>query len=82
VRERLAHGVALYPSRTLIAQGWFGPGAPHPELASRVGDYTLVMKDDWTIKDWMPGEQRHRQIGVHAGLSADEMIVPLIVARA
>jgi hypothetical protein len=82
VRERLAHGVALYPSRTLIAQGWFGPGAPHPELASRIGDYTLVMKDDWTIKDWMPGEQRHRQIGVHAGLSADEMIVPLIVARA
>lgn len=82
VRERLDHCVALYPSRTLIEQGWFGPGAAHPELASRVGDYTLVMKEDWTIKDWVRGEQRHAQIGVHAGLSTDEMSVPLIVARA
>lgn len=82
VRERLDHCAALYPSRTLIEQGWFGPGTPHPELASRVGDYTLVMKEDWTIKDWVPGERRHAQIGVHAGLSTDEMLVPLIVARA
>ncbi len=82
VRERLDHCATLYPSRTLIEQGWFGPGAAHPELASRIGDYTLVMKDDWTIKDWVPGEKRHPQIGVHAGVSADEMFVPLIVARA
>jgi hypothetical protein len=82
VRERLAHCAALYPSQRLIERGWFGPGAAHPELASRIGDYTLVMKDDWTIKDWAPGEQWYPQIGVHAGLSADEMVVPLIVARA
>jgi hypothetical protein len=28
----------------------------------------------------VPGEKQHPQIGVHAGVSADEMLVPLIVA--
>jgi hypothetical protein len=27
------------------------------------------------------GEQRHRQIGVHGGVSEDEMTVPLVVAQ-
>jgi hypothetical protein len=81
VRSQLAGQVRLYRSETLIEQGWFGPGVPHPRLKERVGDYTLVMKDNWTIKDWLPGEQRHRHIGVHAGLTEDEMIVPLVVAQ-
>ena len=37
----------------------------HARLASRVGDYTLLMKDDWTIKDWLPGEKPFRMLGVH-----------------
>ena len=81
VADRLAEHFWLFPSQALIEQGWFGPGTPHPKLRERVGDYTLVAKDDWTVKDWMPGEKRHRQLGVHGGVSADEMIVPLIVAR-
>jgi hypothetical protein len=81
VQGALADQARLYRSETLIEQGWFGPGAPHPRLKERVGDYTLVMKDNWTIKDWLPGEARHRQIGVHAGVTADEMIVPLVVVQ-
>jgi Type I phosphodiesterase / nucleotide pyrophosphatase len=67
-------------SKTLIDAGWFGPAPPHAALAQRTGDYTLVMKDNWTIKQWLPGEQRHRQIGVHGGVSEDEMLVPLVIA--
>ena len=81
VRGELAGQVRLYRSETLIEQGWFGPGTPHPKLRERVGDYTLVTKDNWTVKDWLPGEQRYRHIGVHAGLSDEEMIVPLVVAQ-
>lgn len=36
------------------------------------------MKDNWTIKDWLPGEQRYTMLGVHGGTSASEMRVPLI----
>jgi predicted AlkP superfamily pyrophosphatase or phosphodiesterase len=81
VRERMGHAVELHDSGELVERGWFGPGEPHPQLLSRVGDYTLVMREDWTIKDWLPGEKRYRQIGVHGGISAAEMQIPLIVAR-
>lgn len=61
--------------------GWFGPGEAHPEFASRVGDAVLLMAPGYTLKDWVPGEKRHRLIGVHGGASAQEMEVPLLVAE-
>ena len=81
-QTRLDHCARLYRSSDLIAQGWFGLGAANPRLAERVGDYTLVMKDDYTIKDWVLGEPRHLTLGVHGGVSAAEMQVPLIFAEA
>ncbi len=82
VETRLSHCAALARSGDLVAAGWFGPGPAHPRLADRVGDYTLVMKDGYAIRDHVPGERRHVQIGVHGGTSEDEMLVPLVVARA
>ncbi len=82
VLTRLDHCAMLCRSTELIAQGWFGLGAANPRLAERVGHYTLVMKDDYTIKDWLLGEQRYLTVGVHGGVSAAEMHVPLIVAEA
>lgn len=81
VGEHLAHCAELRHSTELIDAGWFGPPPTHPQLAARVGDYTLVMKDEWTIKDQLPGEKQHRMLGVHGGVSGDEMTVPLIAVR-
>lgn len=82
VNERLSAYAELHESRLLIDSGWFGLGEPHPRLAERVGDYTLVMKDNAIIEDWLPGEKRFAKIGVHGGTSTREMYVPLIVAQA
>lgn len=82
VQTRLDHCADLYRSADLIAQGWFGLGRANPRLAERVGHFTLLMKDDYTIKDWIPGEPRYLTMGVHGGVSAAEMHVPLIVAAA
>ena len=82
VQTRLDHCADLHRSTDLIAQGWFGLGPANPRLAERVGHYTLVMKDDYTIKDWILGESRHLSLGVHGGVSAAEMYVPLILAEA
>ncbi|MCC6532105.1 MAG: alkaline phosphatase family protein [Burkholderiales bacterium] len=68
-------------SREIIAAGWFGPGTPHPRLADRAGDVTLVMRGHGTIRDHLPGEKRHVLIGNHGGVTEDEMLVPLVVAR-
>ena len=69
-------------SRELVDEGWFGDGVPHPRLAERVGDVTLVMNERFTVKDWLPGEPRHLHIGNHGGISEDEMTIPLIVESA
>jgi len=70
------------PSRELAEEGWFGGGDAHPRFAERIGDVALVMNGRATVKDWTPGEPRHRHVGHHGGASADEMMIPLIVGRA
>ena len=80
VGQVLAPHAVLWSSRELVAQNYFGSGTPHPELEERIGDYTLIMKENYVIKDWLFGEPRHAQIGVHGGLSEQELYVPLIVA--
>ena len=81
VGNELSGQVDLHRSETLIRDGWFGPGPVHPRLAARVGDYVLVPRGRATIKDWLPGEKRYRQIAVHGGVSEEEMLVPLIIAQ-
>ena len=81
VATELGHAAILFRSEELVELGWFGIGVEHPRLRARIGDFTLVMKDDWTIKDWLVEEKRYSQIGVHGGTSAAETFVPLIVAR-
>lgn len=82
VREHLSAYAELYESEFLIDSGWFGLGTPHPRLRERVGDFTLVMKDNAMMEGWLLGEKRFRLTGVHGGTSAREMYVPLIVAQA
>lgn len=77
VQTVLADNIELFPSAELIARGCFGLGLPHPRLLERVGDYTLVMRHNAVIKDWLLGERRYTQIGVHGGVSEAEMRVPL-----
>jgi hypothetical protein len=78
VRKHLGHACTLYSSAQLIAENYFGLGAPHPELHARCGDYTLLMKGNYVIKDRLINERPFHQIGIHGGISRTEMAVPLI----
>ncbi|MCB1761366.1 MAG: alkaline phosphatase family protein [Gammaproteobacteria bacterium] len=79
--ERFAEQLWLLPSEQLLEAGWFGLGEPHPRLHQRIGHYALVMKENWTIIGTLPGERAPGHIGVHGGVSAAEMHVPLIYAE-
>lgn len=78
VAARLGDRAEAIPCARLVEEGWFGPGPAHPKLASRIGDFALVMQENWTIKDWLPTERRYRLLGQHGGVSALEMQVPLV----
>jgi hypothetical protein len=80
-RAALGDHADVRASRALLDEAWFGPGVPHQELAQRIGDVALVMRGRATIKDWVRGEKPHRMIGNHGGLHAEELMIPLVVAR-
>ncbi|HKK07150.1 MAG TPA: alkaline phosphatase family protein [Gammaproteobacteria bacterium] len=79
IEGELAEACVLKPAEALIEEGFFGRGTPHPRLRDRIGDYALLMKENWIVKDRVATEKPFAQIGVHGGLSAEELYVPLIV---
>jgi predicted AlkP superfamily pyrophosphatase or phosphodiesterase len=81
VQGRFGERVWLMKSEEVLSRGWLGPGSAHPALQDRLGDYVLIPRGRTILRDWLKGEVRHTHIGVHGGLSAAEMTVPLIVAR-
>jgi hypothetical protein len=80
-REVLEERIEVHPSRELLALGLFGPGTPHPRLAERIGDYVILGRGSTVIRDRLPFEEHHPQIGVHGGLTAAELEVPLCLLR-
>ena len=77
-KDWLGERADVVPSRTLVDEGWFGGGTPHPRFAERIGDVALLMRSRYTVKDWLAGESRHLHIGNHGGTSEDEMLIPLV----
>ena len=66
----------LMNSDAVLASGLLGPGKHHPRLRQSVGDYMAFSLDNACLL-WKRREEE--LVGVHAGLTADEMRVPLIV---
>ena len=81
VTDQLADKMALFPSEQLVHDGYFGLGEPHPDLHRRTGDFTLLMKSEHMLKDWLPGEKRFDFCGVHGGVTENEMLVPLCIVE-
>ena len=79
IKQELDDYVTAVPSADLIADRWFGLGERHPELAARVGDYTLQMKQRYTIRDRLLSERAFDLHGMHGGVTAAEQWVPLIL---
>jgi hypothetical protein len=82
VGSALAGVARVLPAAQLLEEHWFGPGEPHPELARRIGDRVLLMQSNYSLKDWLPQEERFDLVGAHGGLNDDELQVPLVVAGA
>ncbi|MCU7845901.1 MAG: alkaline phosphatase family protein [Candidatus Thiodiazotropha sp. (ex Monitilora ramsayi)] len=82
VLDKLGNLAKAYPSQQLIDENWFGLGETHPNLSQRIGNRLLLMQSRAIIRDWLAQERRFEMVGVHGGLSDDELYVPLIMATA
>lgn len=77
IEARYGHALWCVDSDNLLADGWFGPPPYHPDLRNRIGDLTLLLREDWTLRDRLPGEDDYRLAGMHGGVSTAEREVPL-----
>lgn len=75
---QLSHAADLLKSEELLQNQFYGLGEAHPNLSSRIGQYTMVMKKNYTITEQLPGENKPNLVGYHGGLSEKELYVPVI----
>ncbi|MCK7486825.1 MAG: alkaline phosphatase family protein [Bacillus subtilis] len=68
----------LFPMKDVLEMNLFGFGTPHPKLPEFLGDYLAVAIDNYYFKT---NHGQFEMQGQHAGLLADEMLVPLIVGK-
>ena len=78
--DRLGDSARVCTAKEAFDAGLFGGAARTPEARERVGDVIVAPKGNRTLIYGYPGEKVD-MIGRHGGLSAAEMLVPLLVAR-
>jgi hypothetical protein len=78
VQEHLSHAFAVLDSERALEAGLFGSGTPAPETAARLGDLILVSRRDHILYD---RDKQPHLLGLHGGLSAEEMLVPYMLVR-
>jgi len=79
--ENLSDFSHLCKSDKMIEENYFGLFEPDPRLYLRVGDYTLIMKENYVFHDTLPNEEEHFEIGNHGGISEKEMYVPVSIVE-
>lgn len=78
-KKLLTKYCTVHNSKDLINKHYFGLGKAHPELLYRAGTHTLIMKKNYLFFDRIVCDSSKQHIGVHGGVSEDEMLVPLIL---
>lgn len=81
IRGKLGDTANVERVSDLAAKGFFGTGKPHREFRARTGNLLVLPEGCRTVwYEHIPGK-RFELRGMHGGLSREEMIVPLGVAR-
>jgi len=79
IKNNLDYCCEMYKSIDLLNKGVFGLFETNKKLIDRIGDYVLVMKENYIIKDFLLAEKKECHVGNHGGTSKEEMYVPLVV---
>jgi hypothetical protein len=75
--EQFCEQAAVIETEAVVEAGLFGKGS-HPDLLHRAGDMIVLVRQEWRLVD---GARPPRTVSIHAGLSAHEMLVPLLWNR-
>lgn len=76
-RNELGDKFLLWTKQEVLDAHLFGAGKEHTSFRDMLGDYLAIAVDDLSI--YNTREEAEHFIGVHAGLTEDEMMIPLII---
>ncbi|MFA5421883.1 MAG: alkaline phosphatase family protein [Bacilli bacterium] len=76
-KNNLTEYFDIYTKEEILAKHFFGPGDA-TKFENFFGNYFLVAKDKYLITYHETPQEMH--VGHHAGLTEDEMLIPLIVS--
>ncbi len=79
-RDVLGDRAVVLERHEVLQAGWFGPEV-RGDIANRIGDVVVAMKDDWAVMS-TTFPQEFSLVGMHGSLTPREMIVPLLVHQA
>lgn len=79
--ERLGEYFTLMNRDEVYSSGIFGKGVPNPKFDDLIGDYIACATGKKHILYSIPGYSTSPFVGLHAGLTEDEMLVPVIAYR-
>lgn len=76
VQEQLPEIAAGMPALTALQTNLFGPFPHSPQVPNRLGDVILTMRHGHALSTLAEKEREKRFIGLHGGLTRNEMLVP------
>lgn len=79
--EALKGKASVLKADKALKDGLFGHGDLHAKFESRIGDILLLPEGNLTLYYERPHRKEFSMLGVHGGLSPDEMLVPFAAAR-
>jgi len=79
VKGKLADKAVMIETEKAIRDGFFGINKPRKETFDRTGDFVLLPKNGYTFSyPYTIADLFMRFVGVHGGISKEEMLVPFI----
>jgi predicted AlkP superfamily pyrophosphatase or phosphodiesterase len=80
VKNKMDEYCWCFKGEELIQKNFYGLGKPNKKLFDRVGDYVLIMKKNYILRERLANYQKPEKFhkGKHGGVSENEMFVPLI----
>ncbi|MBV6624036.1 MAG: alkaline phosphatase family protein [Rivularia sp. (in: Bacteria)] len=84
IKQNFSENFFTITKSEAVDNGLFGlAGKPlSKEAEDRVGDLLLISHNDWICRQHITNEERlHTHLGVHAGLSHAEMLIPFLAYR-
>ncbi|MEA3429798.1 MAG: alkaline phosphatase family protein [Nanoarchaeota archaeon] len=80
IKTKLSKYCWCFKGEQLIKDNLYGLGKPSKKLLDRVGDYVLIMKKNYILRDRLINKNKPKIFGKghHAGVTDDEMLIPLI----